>query len=265
MQNENITKFIEHLKNNWQLLAFGVFFFGYITFALYMQMNGFSFVIPDLKFLIAFGLIVSLFAFPILFLYSQNENYWKITIVLWILLPLFFPNNEENWISSISTIIVGAGLIYDLLIVNDKKIDNTIWIIFIIIALFINDIYSAIFLFFYSLSFYFLRRFYLKRKIHDPFNIVIFLLILSYLTALLTSEKGLMIANMGKCNASFISDQNKSIHGHLIFQDNNTLYLSIKNQKMSFDKTHITSPIYYEKTAYKTYSLYEKTKNQFFK
>lgn len=68
---------------------------------------------------------------------------------------------------------------------------------------------------------------------------------------------------MGKTNVTFSSDQNQTIKGHLVFQDNTTLYLSTKYKKLAFDKAHINSPINYEKTIYKTYSLYEKAKNYF--
>lgn len=254
MQNENITKFIEQLKNNWQLLAFGVFFFGYLTFAFYMQINGFAFIVPDLTFLSAFGLLMLFISLPIILL-SQFGHFniflaffvssiipllfqnFTITIVLTILLALYHSNNLLTFTSS--------GKDENSKKRKEKFIDVLMLIgMGIILFFFIDWRYS--FLTFVNIAFYsaMVER-HEKRKFLNPAHLIGYLLSLSFAIALLIDAKGFTLANMQKTEINLQIENNQTINGSLIFNDDQNFYIRDHNQSISIAKDKVINIVHY--------------------
>lgn len=251
MQNENITKFIEQLKNNWQLLAFGIFLLGYITFAFYIQMNGFSFILPDLKFLVAFGLIVFLLCLPNI-IFSQTEQYsWQIVYMTWGLTPILFVTSPAQAIPSILFAIGITGLLLDYIKTGkgtaqeqnrEKKVDKFL-LILLVLLIFIMDWQFIALLVLNIFFFLTMQSYYKKENRHNPLFVVAYIFITAYLVASLVNSRGLTIANMCKSNIKCSLENDTIIEGILVFQDSNTYYITTKNKHLSVDKSLIKSPI----------------------
>lgn len=91
MQNENTKQFLLHIKEYWQIIAFAVFLLGFITFSFYTQLNGFSFIIPDIQLIVGLGLLSILFLiFPTWILYSKPPIYFFPIEAFIPVLALFF-------------------------------------------------------------------------------------------------------------------------------------------------------------------------------
>lgn len=257
MQNESISQFLEQLKNNWQLLAFGVFFLGYITFAFYIQMNGFAFILPDLKFLVAFGLIVFLLCLPIIFL-SQSKHYtWHIAYIPWGLTPIFFVTNPEQAISPLLGAVGMVVLLIDYVKTNDRtiqsyrerKVDKFLLIILVLLV-FILD-WQLIAILALNISFFIILQSYYKRENkHNPLFIFVYIFVTAYLVASLVNSRGLTIANMSKSHIKCTLENDSIIEGTLIFQDSNTYFITTKEKHISIDKSLIKSPIQFTTVAF---------------
>lgn len=273
MLSENSMKSLDYIKNYWQLFAFGVFLLGFITFSFYMQINGFSFVLPDLKFLIAFGLIVFILVTPTIYLAkylaTREQVMWIIPLIPVAFMPILFLENI-----SMSLVILFAAVSQVELMDNyvtsaknieetknkEKQIDIFFYIMAILLTIFIDYFYILLALtnifFFYSI-----KKMYKAQKIINPTHIAVYVLIATYVVASLSNNYGLAIADMRKTNIEFISDKNQTISGALIFQDSNTLYFTNNSKRFSIDKSHISSPIQYKEYKYEhNNSIFEQAK-----
>lgn len=264
MQNENISKFFEQLKNNWQLLAFGVFFFGYLTFAFYMQINGFAFIVPDLKFLVAFGLLMLFISLPIILL-SQLGHFniflaffvssiipllfqtFTITIVIMILLGIYQSNNLLKYTSS------GADESTNK--TKEKYIDILMFIgMGIVLFFFVDWRYS--FLTFVNIAFYSaMVEHHEEKKFLNPAHLIGYLLSLSFSIALLINAKGFTLANMQKTKISLQIENNQTIHGSLIFNDDQNFYIRDQNQSISIAKDKAINSIHYDQQEIESITL----------
>lgn len=264
MQTENISQFIDHIKNNWQLLAFGVFFFGYLTFAFYMQINCFAFIVPDLTFLSAFGLLMLFISLPIILL-SQFGHFniflaffvssmtpllfqnFTIAIVFMILLGLYHSNNLLTYTSS--------GTDENTKKTKEKYIDILMFIgLGIILFFFVDWRYS--FLTFVNIAFYSaMVEHYEKRKFLNPAHLIGYFLSLSFAIALLIDAKGFTLANMQKTEINLQIENNQTIHGSLIFNDDQNFYIREHNQSISIAKDKVTNIVHYDHQEIKSITL----------
>lgn len=259
MQNENITKFIDQLKNNWQLLAFGVFFLGYITFAFYIQMNGFSFILPDLKFLVAFGLIVFFLCLPNI-IFSQTEQYnWQIVYITWGLTPILFVTSPVQAIPSLLLAVGMTGLLLDYVKAGksttqesnrEKKVDKFL-LILLVILIFIIDWQFIALLVLNIFFFLTMQSYYKKENRHNPLFVVVYIFITAYLVASLVNSRGLTMANMCKSDIKCTLENDTIIEGTLVFQDSNIYYITTKEKHISIDKSLIKSPIQFTTVKFK--------------
>lgn len=271
MQNENISNFIEQLKNYWQLLAFGVFFFGYLTFAFYMQINGFAFIVPDLTFLSAFGLLMLFISLPIILL-SQFGHFniflaffvssmipllfqsFTVAIVLTIILALYHSNNLTTFTSS------GTNE-------RSKKRKEEIIDILMFIGMgtllifYVDWRYS--FLSFVNIAFYSIMvEHHEKRKFLNPAHLIGYLLSLSFAIALLIDAKGFTLANMQKTEINLQIENNQTILGSLVFNDDQNFYIKDKNQSISIAKEKVTNIVHYKHQEIKSITLVDIFKDQ---
>ncbi|MFH0708903.1 MAG: hypothetical protein V2A75_01735 [Pseudomonadota bacterium] len=264
MQNETISKFIEQLKNNWQLLAFGVFFFGYLTFAFYMQINGFAFIVPDLTFLSAFGLLMLFISLPIILL-SQFGHFniflaffvssmtpllfqnFTITLILMILVGFYHSNNLSKFESS--------GRDESTNKTKEKYIDILMFIGFGIILIFFID-WRYSFLTFINIAFYrIMIEYYEEKKYLNPAHLIGYLLSLSFTIALLINAKGFTLANMQKTEINLQIENNQTIHGSLIFNDDQNFYIRDHNHSISIAKDKVTNIVHYDHQEIKSITL----------
>lgn len=271
MQNENISNFIEQLKINWQLLAFGVFFFGYLTFAFYMQINGFAFIVPDLTFLSAFGLLMLFISLPIILL-SQFGHFniylaffassmipllfqnFTITIVLTILFALYQSNNLLYFTSS--------GTNESNKKRKEKIIDFLMLIGMGILLIFYAD-WRYSFLTFINIAFYSaMVEHHEKTKFLNPAHLIGYLLSLSFAIALLIDAKGFTLANMQKTEINLQIENNQTIHGYLVFNDDQNFYIKDNNQSISIAKEKVTNIVQYNHPKIKSITLIDIFKDE---
>lgn len=272
MQNENITKFIDQLKNNWQLLAFGVFFLGYITFAFYMQINGFSFVVPDLIFLTAFGLLILIISLPLLILLQFNHiNRYLLVAISGI--PIIFFQNFT--IAIILAIFIGINHGNYLLKITsntnqDQKdskavqyIDYLIFFSGFILLLYVDWRYTFIYVI--NVAFYnSIIDYYEEEKLFNPFQIIMYFLSMSFAIALLIDAKGFTLANMQKVNVHCQLENNQSIQGTLVFDDKENFYIKDGNQSISISKEKIIDKVQYIKDPLQSKSLIDIFKENYY-
>lgn len=261
MENESISQFLEQLKNHWQLFAFGVFFFGYLTFAFYMQINGFAFIVPDLTFLSAFGLFISL---PIILL-SQFGHFniflaffvssitpllfqnFTITVVLMILLGLYHSNKLLKHTSSGTDESTNKR--------KEKYIDILMFIGVGIILVFLID-WRYSFLTFVNIAFYgAMVEHHQEKKFLNPAHLIGYLLSLSFAIALLINAKGFTLANMQKTEINFQIENNQTIHGSLIFKDDQNFYIRDHKQSISIAKDKAINIVHYDHPEIKSITL----------
>lgn len=256
MQNEKMKNFLFQIQEYWQILAFTVFFLGYLTFAFYMQINGFSFIVPDLTFLIAFGLIMTLLSLPVILLIQYGHTNVYLVMFISAIIPMLFQNFN---IMIIFMIIIGAIQVNSFLEFSssdnnqeskkkkEKIIDKTAIILTLIMLLIVDWRYSFIVvinMIFFSI----MEIHYKNEKIINPAHVIFYLLSLSYSMALLIDAKGFNIANMQKTEINFKIDDNKSISGSLIYNDSENFYIyeHDQNQSISIAKDKVINIVKYD-------------------
>lgn len=144
------------------------------------------------------------------------------------------------------------------------KVD-TVLIIVLLASMPFIDLYYIILCFVNIYFFVNMQLTYKRHHRNNPFIVVAYILIISYLIALLASSKGLTIANMGKSIIEFSTDKNTTINGTLIFQDGDKYYIKNGEGHIVIDKSHISSPIRFSEYKYENNnSIFDKVK-PFFK
>lgn len=255
MQNEKISQFFEQLKNNWQFFVFGVFLLGYLTFAFYMQINGFAFIVPDLKFLVAFGLIILFLSLPVMLMVPDGHlNIYSIMLFSGIV-PMLFQNftimmifmiiaagHQANSIVDFSS----SGQTDEVKKKRNKIINFLLAVSYILFILFLIDWRYALVIFLNITFFSMMEISYRSLKIINPIHIIFYLLSLSYVIAIIIDSKGFPLANMQKTYINFQIENNQSIKGILVFDDAENFYIKDQNKSISIAKDKAINIIQYK-------------------
>jgi uncharacterized membrane protein len=70
-KSENIADLLNHY---WKTISFGVIFLGYATFSIYMNINSFSYVNPDINHIVGIGLLLLFPIATIIFISKKQIN-----------------------------------------------------------------------------------------------------------------------------------------------------------------------------------------------
>lgn len=236
-----------------------------------MQISGFSYIVPDLKFLVAFGLIILFLSLPVILMVPNGHLHIYPVMLFSGIVPLLF----QNFTIMLIFIIIAAGHQANSLLgfsssgqteeIKKKRnrIINIVLVVFYILMLLIIDWRYTLVIFLNMTFFSMMEISYRNEKIINPVHIIFYLISLSFVIALIIDSKGFPLANMQKTYINFQIENNQSIKGILVFDDAENFYINDQNKSYSIAKDKAINIIHYKHHESKSTSIIDILKDTF--
>lgn len=253
------------LLQYWQLLVFGVFLLGYITFSFYIHINGFSFITPDLIYITAIGLLVLILMTPTLLLFKSEDFVVYYIMGLSGIIIFFFDDVTIMTIVVMYMVAYQLNMTYKPITYNSDDINNEtmniplmdkLFAFFGVVILIFIDFHYSLVILINMLYFSLLHQFYHKHKRINYMTGVFYLISLTYALALLMDAKGFVFANMQRNYITLSFENNESISGKLVFDSQDIYYVKDQNRSIAVPKNLVQKVIVYEPDESKNESAY---------
>ncbi len=263
-KSENIADLLNHY---WKTISFGVIFLGYATFSIYMNINSFSYVNPDIKHIVGIGLLLLFPIATIIFISKKQINItlFETLIVASLIVFIFNMPNVlgDPLLALLLFMTLGTTVANGFIDNSNNRISENIFfdylktLFLLLLILYFGDKTTFYLLGFIFIAISFVTNFLYNhpdKKIFNRVASILFIFFSPLFVAHFINNHGFKMISFVKKDISIKID-NREINSTLIYQTDSELYLHDINKSFVIKKGDINGYIIFKEYKYQSKPL----------